>query len=194
MNLFKVQTWTFMKRLRPAVLLLSVISMAFWVQSCEEPYDYMMSMSPHEQAEAMVGTWVLTRAGTCPPMPDGNGEEHITDNLDTPLEYIEITGSDITFHFSEPVPVYFIGEATGNIPEEHEKTQSFKVKHCIGGIPNLTAIDAGTEDSPSFAFCYSESDPAGANEFIFYTRDDVHAVRTILNFYIEGFYFEFERE
>lgn len=164
------------------------------VQSCEEPYDYTMSLPYDEQAEAMVGTWVLTRAGTVPPSFDENGEEHIENNLATSLQYIEITGSDLTFHFSEPVPVYFRGEATDDIPEKHEETATFKVKHGIGGIPHLTAIRTGTDEKPGFAFCYSENDPSGANEFTFYTRDDVHAIRTILSFYIEGFYFEFERE
>lgn len=162
------------------------------IQSCEKPYDYAMSMSKEEQAEVMVGTWVLTRAGTAAPSPDETGEEHIQDNSVTLLQYVEITGADITFHFSKPVPVYFQGKATDYCPEMHEETTTLKLRHDIGSIPNLTAIDP--EGAGNFSFCYSEDDETGANEFTFYTKDDVHAVRMILSFYIDGYYFEFERE
>lgn len=173
---------------------ITLMLLAFSFQSCEEPYDYTMNLPPDEQAEAMIGTWVLTRAGTVPPALDENGEEHIPDNMETSLQYIEITSSDITFHFREPVPVYFLGEATQYEPQLHDKSASLTFKHSVGGIPNLTAINTGSEENPSFAFCYSENDPCGANEFVFYTKDDIHAIRTILNFFIEGFYLEFERE
>lgn len=193
MTLFSMyRTWTFMKRLRSAVLLLSVISLACLFQSCEESLDYTMRMSPDEQAEAMVGTWVLTRAGMSPPSLDGTGEEHIENNVETGLKYVEITGSEITFNFEAPVPVYFQGKDTRSYPELHEETASFKLQHDVGSIPHLTAINV--DGSGTFAFCYSEEEASGANQFSFYTKDDVHAIRMVLSFYIEGYYFEFERE
>lgn len=156
----------------------AMISAAMF-QSCVEKYDYSMSMTAEEQAKAMVGTWILTSAGTESPSFDENRESHVENNISTELESVTITGSEITFNFRSPVPFYLRSSETGNVWQAQENVTSCTFGHSITGIEHCAAVYYGTEENPSATIGYSEYDTSCFFEF--FTKDDVNATRMIIH-------------
>lgn len=156
----------------------AMISAAMF-QSCVEKYDYSMSMTTEEQAEAMVGTWILTSAGTESPSFDENRESHVENNISTELESVTITDSKITFNFRSPAPFYLRSSETGNVWQAQENVTSYTFGHSITNIEHCAAVYYGTEENPSATIGYNEY--ATSSFFEFFTKDDVNATRMILH-------------
>ena len=117
----------------------AMISAAMF-QSCVEKYDYSMSMTTEEQAEAMVGTWILTSAGTESPSFDENRESHVENNISTELESVTITDSEITFNFRSPAPFYLRSSETGNVWQAQKNVTSYTFGHSITNIEHCAAV------------------------------------------------------
>lgn len=80
-----------MRHFKSALIAAATVSAALTLTSCEEEFDYVMSLTAEEQQEAMIGTWRLTRASYEDASYDENREEHLTNDMRTTMESMVIT-------------------------------------------------------------------------------------------------------
>ncbi len=189
-------TTTYMKHFSAICLTAAMTVISGIFTSCMEKYDYMMSLTTEEQAEAMLGTWVLTCASDTDESFDENGELHLDGNLTTTLESMVITESEITFNFSSEMPLY-TSSATGGEPELESSSTTFTFPHSVNTIPGIRFRMQKNllynSESSELAIERTGYNPDGAYiSFNLYTKDDVHAVRIVMN--AGDCYFEFDKQ
>lgn len=87
------------------------LCMAFGFAACEGDEEVRLSLTGEEMDATMKGNWKVEQAGAY--NTDIAGEEHVTDLVESSLDYLTIDETQITFHFDPAVEVeYMDGENT----------------------------------------------------------------------------------
>ena len=95
-----------MRKLKKWGTVMLAFCMAFGFAACSGDEEVSLSLTKEEMDATMKGNWKVERAGAY--NTDIAGEEHVTDLVESSLDYLTIDETRITLHFDPAVEVEYL--------------------------------------------------------------------------------------
>lgn len=180
--------------------LICILCIATAFTSCQEEEEDFLSLPQEEETAAMTGSWKLTKASTQSAHYLDDETYGLTNDLSTSLTGADITETDITFHFSNPVPLvhFHLDEQTYEVTEQEEMVSSIKCPHVGTTVPGFSARRNFDRDSRlEFVLATGLAYENNYSTFSLYGKNE-KATRIIMNSFCSSSsgneaYFEFVR-